>query len=187
MFLQKSQRPCQQRPETKHCQHDAEQHWRVSAGAKLIRTSSSDSARIKNALTGIPKADLLRDVEDYAQKHQLTDALPYLRKGALVAQRPDDFECLEELDEEDREALRVEKTHKWKHPKMLYYTILLNSFSAIIQGWDQTGSNGANLSFPQAFGIEERGDRCTAAGTCERNSWIIGAINSAPYMAIALL
>ncbi|KAL6415769.1 putative sugar transporter [Ilyonectria robusta] len=148
--------------------------------------TQNNTGEIKNALTGIPKADLLRDVEDYAQKHQLTDALPYLRKGALVAQRPDDFECLEELDEEDREALRVEKTHKWKHPKMLYYTILLNSFSAIIQGWDQTGSNGANLSFPQAFGIEERGDRCTAAGTCERNSWIIGAINSAPYMAIAL-
>ncbi|KAH8648870.1 hypothetical protein BGZ61DRAFT_547101 [Ilyonectria robusta] len=152
----------------------------------IASMTQNNTGEIKNALTGIPKADLLRDVEDYAQKHQLTDALPYLRKGALVAQRPDDFECLEELDEEDREALRVEKTHKWKHPKMLYYTILLNSFSAIIQGWDQTGSNGANLSFPQAFGIEERGDRCTAAGTCERNSWIIGAINSAPYMAIAL-
>jgi hypothetical protein len=117
----------------------------------------------------------------------LTEALPYLRKGALVAQKPDSFESLEELDEEDRQKLREEQEHRWKHPKALYYTILLNSISAAIQGWDQTGSNGANLSFPQAFGIAAEGDECTAAGTCERNSWIVGAINSAPYMAIALL
>lgn len=54
-------------------------------------------------------------------------------------------------------------------------------------GWDQTGSNGANLSFPQAFGIADVGAVCEAAGTCERNSWIIGAINSVPYMTIAIL
>jgi hypothetical protein len=65
--------------------------------------------------------------------------------------------------------------------------ILLNSIGAAIQGWDQTGSNGANLSFPQEFNIADTGAFCEAAGTCENNSWIIGAINSAPYMAIALL
>jgi MFS family permease len=91
------------------------------------------------------------------------------------------------LDEEDRQALRIEKEHKWRHPKSLYFTIAMNSISAAIQGWDQTGSNGANLSFPQAFGIADTGAACAAAGTCESNSWIIGAINGAPYMAIALL
>ncbi|KAF4457817.1 sugar transporter [Fusarium austroafricanum] len=97
-----------------------------------------------------------------------------------------DFESIDELDEEDREALRTEKDHRWRHPKSLYYTIFLNSISQAIQGWDQTGSNGANLSFPQAFNIADHGDACTAAGTCETNSWIVGAINGTPYMAIAL-
>lgn len=117
----------------------------------------------------------------------MVDALPELRRGALAAQRPAEFESIEELTEDDRILLRAEKAHRWRHPKMLYFTILLNSISAAIQGWDQTGSNGANLSFPQAFGIADTGAACTAAGTCETNSWIIGAINSAPYMAIAIL
>ncbi|KAL6366216.1 hypothetical protein LRP88_00313 [Fusarium phalaenopsidis] len=144
------------------------------------------TGEIKNPLAGVPKAELLRDVEAYAQEHALTEALPYLRKGALVAQNPGDLESLEDLNEEDRKILRDEQEHRWRHPRSLYYTILLNSISAAIQGWDQTGSNGANLSFPQAFDIADTGEACTAAGTCERNSWIVGAINGAPYMAIAL-
>ena len=130
---------------------------------------------------------LLSDVENYAREHSLEDVLPVLKKGALLAQQPDDYEKIVELDEGDKEVLRLERTHRWKHPKALYFTIILNSISAAIQGWDQTGSNGANLSFPQAFNIADTGPECTAAGTCERNSWIIGAINGTPYMAIALL
>lgn len=51
-----------------------------------------------------------------------------------------------------------------------------------IRGWDQTGSNGANLSFPVALGIDDS----AGAQNAERNSWIIGVINSAPYMAASL-
>lgn len=148
---------------------------------------SQFSDRIQNPLAGIPKEKLFHDVELYAQDHQLTEILPHLRKGALVAQSPDEYESIEELDEEDLQMLRNEKEHRWKHPKALYFTILLNSISAAIQGWDQTGSNGANLSFPQEFGIADTGAACEANGTCERNSWIVGAINGTPYMAIALL
>jgi hypothetical protein len=143
--------------------------------------------RIKNPLVGIPKADLFRDVEEYAHEHGLTENLDLLKKGALVAQNPTTFDEIEELDAADVEALRTENTNRWKHPKTLYFTIAINSIGAAIQGWDQTGSNGANLSFPQEFNIADTGASCTAAGTCERNSWIIGAINAAPYMAIALL
>ena len=52
--------------------------------------------------------------------------------------------------------------------------------------WDQTGSNGANLTFAQTFGIPDSGAECTADGSCERNSWIIGFVNASPYIAIAL-
>ncbi|KAB2575275.1 hypothetical protein BFW01_g11070 [Lasiodiplodia theobromae] len=148
--------------------------------------SHNVTGEIQNPLAGISKERLFHDVETFAQNHQLTDILPDLRKGALVAQAADEFETVEELSEEDLKVLRSEKNHRWQHPKALYFTILLNSISAAIQGWDQTGSNGANLSFPQEFGIADTGAVCEANGTCERNSWIVGAINGTPYMAIAL-
>jgi hypothetical protein len=88
---------------------------------------------------GIPKDQLLEDVESYAKEYDLTDILPLLKKGALAAQNPRDFESIPELDEEDRQQLRIEATRRWKHPWKLYYTIILNSIAAAIQGWDQTG------------------------------------------------
>jgi hypothetical protein len=110
-----------------------------------------------------------------------------IRKGALVAQAPLLFEELDELDEAERVALREERTHRFKQPRILYFTIIMNSIAAAIQGWDQTGSNGANLTFGRALGIPDTGPECTAAGTCSRNSWIVGFINACPYIAICLL
>lgn len=115
----------------------------------------------------------------------MTDVEPLLVKGALLAQSPALFEELEELDEADRTAVREEITHRFKLPRTLYFTIILNSIAAAIQGWDQTGSNGANLTFGQALGIPDSGPACEAAGTCEKNGWIIGFVNACPYIAIA--
>jgi hypothetical protein len=65
--------------------------------------------------------------------------VPILIKGALVAQSPAGIDEITELNDEDRRILREEVTHKWKHPRILYLTIVLNSIAAAIQGWDQTG------------------------------------------------
>ncbi|KAI0583419.1 Sugar-tr multi-domain protein [Pyrenophora tritici-repentis] len=129
---------------------------------------------------------LLKNVTAFAQTHDLTSVEPLLIKGALVAQSPALFEDIEELDEDDKTALREEITHRFKLPRTLYMTVILNSIAAAIQGWDQTGSNGANLTFAQAMGIPDAGPLCEAAGTCEQNSWIIGFVNACPYIAIAL-
>ena len=102
--------------------------------------TQNNAGEIRNPLIGIPKHELLADVEEFAQKHDLMEQLPLLRKGALVAQNPADFENIPELDEADRDALRTEITHRWRHPWALYVTIILNSIAASIQGWDQTGS-----------------------------------------------
>jgi len=56
-----------------------------------------------------------------------------------VAQNPAHIDQITELDDEDRRVLSEEVTHKWKHPRILYFTIILNSIAAAIQGWDQTG------------------------------------------------
>jgi hypothetical protein len=53
-----------------------------------------------------------------------------------------------------------------------------------LRGWDQTGINAANLTFPPALGLEMP----EAAGTNpDKDTWILGLINAAPYLASALM
>ena len=84
---------------------------------------------------------MIQDVQDFAQEYNITELTPTLIKGALVAQSPHHIDQISELDEEDRRVLREETSHRWKHPKILYLTIILNSIAAAIQGWDQTGQS----------------------------------------------
>ncbi|EED18210.1 MFS sugar transporter, putative [Talaromyces stipitatus ATCC 10500] len=155
---------------------------------RLNGLTENTTGEIKNPLVGIPKSQLMVDVEAYADHYQLNGILPLLKKGALVAQNPRGIENIEELDEADRQALRQEVTHRWKQPKTLYFTILLNSIAAAIQGWDQEGSNGANLTFQESLGISEKSPGpCDLDGTCDRNLWLVGVINSTPYLIIAIL
>ena len=116
-------------------------HGRVSdeRGASERNLLLTVPPRIKNPLVGIPKAQLLEDVENFASTYDLTDIRPLLIKGALVAQSPALLDSIEELDDADRTAIRDEVNHRWKLPKALYLTIILNSVAAAIQGWDQTG------------------------------------------------
>lgn len=78
-------------------------------------------------MAGISTTLLLQDVEDFANKHGLNDALPLLRKGALVARDPTNYEEItgaEKLDDSEVDALRDEVLHKWKQPLALYFTIV---------------------------------------------------------------
>lgn len=144
------------------------------------------TGEIKNPLAGMSKTELMADVEAFAQRNGMDEQLDLLRKGALIAQNPADFENIAELNDEDRDALRIEVTRRWKHPKPLYATIILNSIAAAIQGWDQTGSNGANLSFPVEFGIADSEPYCTSERECSNRAWLVGFVNSCPYIAIVL-
>jgi len=165
----------------------AAEHRRKS----IVELTENVEGEIRNPLKGISREELFENVTRFhAEKGLPEDVLPLLKKGALVAQNPADFEAMDDLDEDDKRALREEVTHRWKHPSQLYYTIILNSIAAAIQGWDQTGSNGANLSFPIALGIPDTaGSSCGPVaneGECAKNSWIIGFVNAMPYITICL-
>ena len=108
--------------------------------------------------------------------------LPLLQKGALVAQDPHNYEDISgehALSPQEVEDLRNEVLHKWRQPMSLYVTIVTCSVGAAVQGWDQTGSNGANLSFPSVFGI---GDTSSVHDTL-----LVGLVNSAPYIGSAFI
>jgi len=134
-------------------------------------------SRIKNPLVGIPHHQLLRDVEIFAKEKGLAEHTALLQKGALVAQDPTNYEDItgpHALTSEQVDVLRNEVLHKWRHPMALYMTIFICSIGAAVQGWDETGSNGANLFFPKEFGI---GDENSTKDTL-----LVGLVNSAPYI-----
>lgn len=98
-------------------------------------------------------------------------------RAALVAREPGRFEGISELREEERNALAYERDHKWHGPFMLWYSISLCAIGAATQGWDQTGSNGANLSWPQDFGVNGEG----------RDEWIVGLVNAIIFLTAGLM
>lgn len=57
-----------------------------------------------------------------------------IRKGALVAGNQHTFEELPDLNEEEKAALRLEHTNKWKQTKTLYALVICCSMAAVVQG-----------------------------------------------------
>ncbi|KAJ7671747.1 hypothetical protein B0H17DRAFT_1162099 [Mycena rosella] len=125
-----------------------------------------ERALIKNPLKRIPKDKLLVRsslVNDFCQNNGFSDRVPLFQKAALVAQDPTGYDFIEELGEKDRHHLRREINSA--PPLALYYAIFITFLGSAIQ-YDNTGANGANLSFTVEFGIAH-------------NTWLVGAINSA--------
>jgi hypothetical protein len=57
-----------------------------------------------------------------------------------------------ELTDADLQTLKREG--RWKdQPWGLFLAVLINSIAAIVQGWDQSGTNGANLFWTSSMGI----------------------------------
>ncbi|KZT29044.1 hypothetical protein NEOLEDRAFT_1057552 [Neolentinus lepideus HHB14362 ss-1] len=141
------------------------------------------NVRLANPLEGIPADQLMADAEEFANSHDLGHLADEFRKGALVAQNPSGFENLSQLSEDDKAVLRREITHKWDQPAQLYYLVLLCSMAACVQGMDESVINGANLFFAPQFGINPNSGDANAG----RNQWLLGLVNSAPYLCCAVL
>lgn len=161
----------------------------LSSNQKLASILTVCTYRIQNPLAGIPRETLFRNVEDFLRDANLSNYVLLFQRGALIAQDPPAFESIAELDETEKEALRNEVLHKWRQPWALYFTVILCSIGAAVQGWDQTGSNGANLSWPIEFGVPDTKPKSGAVPGVDydKNSWIVGVVNAGPYIASAFL
>ncbi|KAL2409164.1 Polyol transporter 5 [Exophiala dermatitidis] len=149
----------------------------------------ANGRRIKNPLAHLTNEEVIKDVQDFTRTSGMEDLTPMIVKGALVAKDPPAFETVPGLTEDEKEAIRNEVLHKWRQPKALYFTIILCSIGAAVQGWDQTGSNGANLSFPDALGIPISDTLADGSPNphASRNQWYQGLVNAGPYIASAFL
>jgi hypothetical protein len=103
---------------------DSSEHLDRSTGAEV-----SDAKKLINPLHGISKEQLLADVDQFCAETGMTEHTDVFRRGALVAQRPEEYEEIPELTEDDLFWLRKSTASKWSHPKMLYFTGTFSHFS----------------------------------------------------------
>ncbi|KZM25443.1 uncharacterized protein EKO05_0008129 [Ascochyta rabiei] len=132
---------------------------------------------VENPLKRKSHEQTVAEAKEWAEAHGMQEHASLFGRAALVARDPDRFERLGELEAEERDALIYERDHKWHGSKMLWYSISLCAVGAATQGWDQTGSNGANLSFPEEFGIDKGA----------KNEWIVGLINAIIFLTAGLI
>ncbi|KAJ6498251.1 hypothetical protein DFH09DRAFT_1446722 [Mycena vulgaris] len=143
-----------------------------------LQAVTSANAKLANPLRGIQREQLMRDVDLFAEEKGLKHLSAELRKGALVAQDPTAFESIDLLEEEDKYHLRREITHKYHQTGALYYMVVMSSLAAAVQGMDEAVINGAQIIYPAQFGI---------GSTSQHDTWIVGLVNSAPYMCCAFI
>ncbi|KAJ3529202.1 hypothetical protein NMY22_g9097 [Coprinellus aureogranulatus] len=158
--------------------HESE---KIDATERPVDLAHNVQAKIQNPLHGIPRETLVKQAQDFASSNGFDDKVDLFTKGALLAQNPGDYESIPGMTEDEKNHIRRETTNKWSQPRDLYLTVIICSLAAAVQGWDQTGSNGANLSFPHDFGIESSGPNK------DRNDWIVGVINAGPYIGTCLI
>lgn len=119
------------------------------ASVASVTRKASVAARLRNPLAGLSEGAVLDDVDTWVEEKGLTEYKDLFRKGALIArvgQRDDGFEYVSQLSDEDKDLLRHEVSHRWDQPFMLYFLVVLCAGSAIVQGMDQTATNGAQVS-----------------------------------------
>nr|SIP56073.1 putative sugar porter [Yarrowia phangngaensis] len=154
------------------------EHKELSKSPEELAASELDP---ENPLCRFNRQELLQLVDKFTEENDLSDKAEAFRKGALVAQNPQGFETIDMLDDNDRYWLNREITHKWDQPMKMYYVIICCSLAAAVQGMDETVINGANILFPEQFGIKEE------SGVVSSKTWLLGLVNSAPYLCCAIV
>src|SRR5258707_809952 len=103
----------------------------------------------------------------------------------LPSNTPAAFEEYDQLSEEDKAVLRRENTHRWAQPLSLYSLVVLCSMAAAVQGMDESVINGAQLFFPQQFGIATNTSVQPGLTQNEinKNEWLLGLVTGAPYVS----
>jgi MFS family permease len=105
-------------------------------------------------------------------------------QAGKILRDPEAWESVPGLSAEEKEVLLNETQHGfWRQPKELRITIITLCVGAVVQGWNQTASNGANLSWPEQLNIG-RLDGCDPVGPA---AWIFAIVNAAPYFSASLI
>ncbi|KAK9778806.1 putative Major facilitator superfamily (MFS) profile domain-containing protein [Seiridium cardinale] len=146
------------------------------------------SAKLENPLAGLSQSELSRRGEEFCAKHGFNEEedIRAFKLGAMIAGNMNKYDTVDGLNDREREVLDREITHKWSNPSMLYAVIVICSLCAAVQGMDETVVNGAQIFYKVQFGIEDSKEK-VAADLAQKNSWLVGLTNSAPYICCAFI
>lgn len=86
----------------------------ASGSGEKVNLTDNVSARIRNPLADRAREELYEDVDTFCAQYGLKEISDVVRRGALVAQAPADFEKIPGLQDDERVALRDEVVHKWR-------------------------------------------------------------------------
>ncbi|MCJ1465657.1 hypothetical protein MMC07_004276 [Pseudocyphellaria aurata] len=117
-------------------------------GSQTIDEQEGNS-RLPNPLALLTQQQVLAEVAIFVEQKGLSKHMRLFKTAALVAQssspseydlinelklaHPADYEGVRLLEEEELDALRDEPLKRFKHPRELYWTIVLCSVGAIVQ------------------------------------------------------
>ncbi|KAA8895488.1 H(+)-myo-inositol cotransporter [Sphaerosporella brunnea] len=128
---------------------------------------------LSNPLLNLDRPKLRELGRAFAERYGLPeDEFVRFEDAAVLAQNNEAWQHPDEnlqLTEKDNDILRLETTNRWKQPRKLYSLIAVCAAAAAVQGWDQSATNGANIMYRSAFGLDNRED-------------LYGLVTSAPLL-----
>lgn len=160
------------------------------------------NAKLANPLAPYSQDELMKMGFRFAISNQMgtEEDIRAFEMGAVLAQAPSQYERVRGLNRAELAALRREYTNRWSQPITMYLVIIICSISAAVQGMgkyanellfsllsspltkcenqiDEAVVNGAQVLYKFQFGI---------AGNDSRSTWLLGLVNSAPYLCCAI-
>nr|ODN95042.1 D-xylose-proton symporter [Cryptococcus depauperatus CBS 7855] len=142
---------------------------------------SNTNAKLANPLGDLTDEEVMTWSSAFAKENNLP--VEVFRKGGLLAKRPNGFEKMSILTEQDKDRLRHEVEHKYSQPWTLYNLVIACSVAAAVQGMDESVISGAQLFFPAQFGI---GGNNVNPKYANNHEWEKGLVNGAPYLCCAV-
>ena len=113
--------------------HEKQEGVQVHSGGVDLGQENINAV-LANPLAGIPQEQLMLDGENFARQYGLGHLTNEFQKGAILAQDPFAFEGLNILNQEEKDALMKEQTHRWHQPFTLYWLVVMCSIAAAVQG-----------------------------------------------------
>ncbi|KAF2459022.1 major facilitator superfamily domain-containing protein [Lineolata rhizophorae] len=141
---------------------------------------------IDNPLLKYSNTEADRKAVEFAIEYGFGHMRELFVKASRILRDPPAWRGVPDLTCEEYNAQRREESRPgfWQQPKALRVTIITLCIAAVIQGWNQTGSNGANLNWPEEFGlhVDPSDPRSTTSDIA-----IFALVNSITYFAASLI
>ncbi|SCU79043.1 LAMI_0A07074g1_1 [Lachancea mirantina] len=156
-----------------------------SSGAVFVsKDEASDASLTEKTAEHVPDNVLAEYSEDqvmqmgraFAHKYNLPNEGDIFARAAALARRPEHYDHMTFLSEEERLACYDEIHHPWRVPKKLIAIICASAMGAAVQGMDETVINGANLIYPKKLGLGSKS---------VKDDFLEGLVNGAPYLCCA--